>query len=121
MVIEVGEKVHVAYRSLYEKSTRRHFVGEVVSAKDALCRLNGFFFIYDQRKEEFLKKPGIRTTILNLAESGLIVNVVDSDVVLEEVRYKYAQGLGLIVTNGKDFALDINDKLDHQKPDSWLP
>lgn len=109
MVIEVGEKVHVVYRSLYEKSIRRHFIGKVMSATGALCRIEGFAFIYDERKDEFIKKPGVRTTIIDLAESGYIVNVVNPNVVLEDVHYKYASGLGLIVTDEKEFTLDINE------------
>tara|TARA_R110002073_G_scaffold189837_1_gene348700 strand:- start:146 stop:394 length:249 start_codon:yes stop_codon:yes gene_type:complete len=75
MVIEVGGKLHIMYRSLYEKSTRRHFIGSVVAAKDSLCRIEGFVFIYDERKTEFVRKPELRTTIIDLAESGYIVNI----------------------------------------------
>lgn len=58
MVIEAGEKLHIMYRSLYEKSTSRHFVGEVVAVKDSLCRLRGIVFIYDNKKTEFIRKEG---------------------------------------------------------------
>jgi hypothetical protein len=82
MVIEVGEKLHIMYRSLYEKSTRRHFIGIVVAANGALCRLEGFVFIYDEKKTDFIKKQEVRTTVIDVAESGYIVNVIDADVLL---------------------------------------
>ncbi|WP_053981491.1 hypothetical protein [Marinagarivorans algicola] len=109
MIIAVGEKLHIMYRSLYEKSTRRHFMGEVVFAKDSLCRIEGYVFIYDDKKTEFLKKPELRTTIIDLAESGYIVNVISPNVNLIEVHYKYAQDIGLIATDGKSFSLNINE------------
>ena len=109
MVIEVGEKLHIMYRSLYEKSTRRHFIGSVVAANDALCRIEGYVFIYDEKKTEFVRKPELRTTIIDLAESGFIVNIISPDVELEVVRYRYAQDVGLIATDDKGFSLNINE------------
>jgi hypothetical protein len=109
MIIEVGEKLHIMYRSLYENSTRRHFIGSVVATKDTLCRIEGFVFIYDEKKTEFIRKPELRTTIMDLAGSGYIVNVISSNVELESVRYKYVQEIGLIATDGKQFSLNINE------------
>jgi len=109
MIIEVGEKLHIMYRSLYEKSTRRHFIGSVIAAKDSLCRIEGFVFIYDDKRTEFIRKPELRTTIMDLAGSGYIVNVISSDVELKSVIYRYVQDLGLIATDGKKFSLNINE------------
>ncbi len=109
MVVKTGEKLHVMYRSLHEKSTRRHFVGVVIAATNSLCRIEGFVFIYDEKKTEFIRKPECRTTIIDLAESGYIVNIIGADVELEAVRYKHIQGVGLVATDGKSFTLDINE------------
>lgn len=32
MIIEAGDKLQIVYRALFDKSNRRHFVGEVASA-----------------------------------------------------------------------------------------
>lgn len=109
MIIEVGEKIHVVYRSLYENSTRRHFVGSIVASNGALCRVEGYAFIYDGKKTEFVKKQGLRTTIIDLAESGYVVNVIDASVNLEDVQYRYISGEGLMATDGKEFLLNINE------------
>lgn len=109
MIVEVGEKIHVVYRSLYEKSTRRHFVGTIVAAQEALCRVDGYAFIYDDKKTEFVKKSGLRTTIIDLAESGYVVNIIDPGVNLDEVHYRYMPGDGLMATDRKDFFLNINE------------
>ena len=109
MIIEVGEKLHIMYRSLYENSIRRHFIGSVVAAKKSLCRIQGFVFIYDENKAEFVRKPELRTTIMDLAESGYIVNMVAAEVDLERVRYRYARDVGLVATDEKEFLLNINE------------
>ena len=109
MIIKPGEQVHVVYRSLYESSTRRHFVGTIAEAEGALCRVDGYAFIYDARKTEFVKKSGKRTTIIDLAESGYVVNIIDSTINLDDIHYRYASGEGLIATDGKDFVLNINE------------
>ena len=109
MIIEKGNKVHVIYRSLYENSTRRHFIGEVVAAEGSLCRLEGYVFVLDTELDVFKKKAEKRITIFDLAESGYVVNVIDSNVILEDVTYKYLQDIGRVATDGKGFTLDINE------------
>lgn len=109
MVIERGDKVHVIYRALYENATRRHFLGEVLVAAGAVCRIEGYVFIYDQKSTMYTRRPEIRTTIIDLAESGYIVNLISSDVDLDKVTYKYIQGTGLIATDDQGFSLNINE------------
>lgn len=109
MVIEKGEHVHVIYRALYESSGRRHFLGEVKVADGAVCRIEGYVFVYDQKSSVYLRKPEKRVTLMNLSESGYIVNIIDGKVALEDVFYKYEQGIGLVAVDGKGFSLNINE------------
>ncbi len=109
MIIECGNKVHIIYRALYDSSIRRHFVGEVIAADGALCRLEGFAFVYDPKSTMYVKKPEKRTTIVDLGESGYIVNVIDSGVDLDRVIYKYVSDVGLVATDNEKFVLNINE------------
>ncbi|MGI1679404.1 MAG: hypothetical protein K6L75_11765 [Cellvibrionaceae bacterium] len=109
MIIATGEKVHIVYRALYENSTRRHFLGEIIAVEGALCRLEGYAFVYDKKSTMYVKKPDSRMTIVDLGESGYIVNVVNSDVILSEVNYKYLRDFGLVATDDKSFVLNINE------------
>ena len=109
MIIEKGEKLHIIYRALFENSTRRHFLGEVLAAEGPVCRLEGFVFVYDQKTTEFMRKPERRVTIIDASESGYITNIIDQKVNLDNVIYKYAQGIGLIATDNKSFSLNINE------------
>ena len=109
MVIEKGNKVHVIYRALYDSSTRRHFLGEVVAAERALCRLEGYVFVLDPESDLYTKKPEKRITIIDLAGSGYVVNVLDQNIVLADVNYKYLEDIGRVATDGKGFTLDINE------------
>jgi hypothetical protein len=109
MIIEKGNKVHVVYRALFENSTRRHFLGEVLAVDRAVCRIEGYAFVYDRKTTMFEKKTEKRTTILDLGESGYIVNLVDSNVDLDRVSYDYQREVGLVATDGKAFVLNINE------------
>lgn len=109
MIIEIGEKLHIMYRTLYENSTRRHFLGEVQAAEGTACRLEGFVFIYDKKSTDFIRKPEKRVTIIDLSESGYVVNIIDKEVNLDDVSYKYARGDGLVATDNKSFSLSINE------------
>ena len=109
MIIETGEHVHVIYRALYETSGRRHFLGKVQVAEGTVCRIEGYVFVYDQKTSMFNKKPEKRITVMDLSESGYIVNIIDKKVVLDNIVYKYEQGVGLVATDGKGFSLNINE------------
>lgn len=109
MIIDVGEKVHVIYRANYESSVRRHFIGKILAADGALCRIEGYVFVRDPKTDVYTRKPEKRVTIIDLAESGYIVNVIDPDVDLDNVSYKYLENVGLAATDGKRFALNINE------------
>jgi hypothetical protein len=109
MIIEKGEKVHIMYRALYENSTRRHFLGEVLAAEGSVCRLEGFVFAYDKKSTEFIRKPEKRITVIDISESGYIANVIGREVNPGDVNYKYAQGSGLIAADNKGLSLNINE------------
>lgn len=109
MVIEKGERVHVIYRALYQNSSRRHFLGEIQANEGTVCRIEGYVFVYDDKSSVFIKKPERRVTVMDLSESGYIVNVIDRSVVIEDIAYKYDQGVGLVAKDGKEFSLNINE------------
>ena len=109
MIIASGDKVHVIYRALFESSTRRHFIGEVIVVIGTLCRLEGYVFVLDEESGLYKKKPEKRSTIMDLAESGYIVNVIESNINLADVTYRYLQNIGMVATDDKDFTLDINE------------
>jgi hypothetical protein len=109
MVVEAGEQVHVIYRPIFEGSVRRHFLGEVTACEGTVCRLEGYAFVYDPKLTTFVRKPDKRITFIDLAESGYIVNIVGQGVVLDDVIYRYASGIGLVATDGENFSLDVNE------------
>ncbi len=109
MIIEKHAKLHIIYRALYEKSTRRHFLGEVVQAEGVVCLLQGYAFVYDPQLETYARKPELRRTVIDLAESGYVVNLIDPSVNLDDVTYKYVRETGMVATDGKNFTLDINE------------
>jgi len=109
MIVGKGEKIHVMYRALYEKSIRRHFLGEVKLSEGPVCRLEGFVFVYDDKKTEFIRKPEKRVTVIDISDDGFITNIIDPDVIIENVDYKYEPDVGLIATDNKGFSLNINE------------
>lgn len=109
MLIETGEKIHVMMRRYFESQVRRHFAGEIDAVIGTHVRATGYVFVYDERTAHYIRKRSRRTTILNLAESGYIVNIIPSTVNLDEVRYETIDRSELFFTDGKDFRLNINE------------
>lgn len=109
MIIEVDEKFHVVMRRHYENQVQRHFIGKVDAVMGAIVRATGYAFIYDEMKAQYLKKDVPRTTIMNLAESGYIVNILPPTVDIDDLRYETIDRNFLALTDGKDYRLDINE------------
>ncbi|MBU0675071.1 MAG: hypothetical protein KJ950_10545 [Proteobacteria bacterium] len=109
MIIEKGEKVHVVYRRLLENEVRRHFMGEIVESNGSIARIDGFVSIFDSTTNKFTKKSEKRTTIIDLAESGYIANILPNYVIIDDLQYVLNQNKKLVLTDGKTFSLDINE------------
>jgi hypothetical protein len=114
MIVKKGEKVHVIMRRFFDEAVRRHFVGEIIAAEGAVVRLEGYVFIHDPTTIQYVRKPEKRTTVIDLAESGYIVNFILSHVDVAKLSYKYIdrkldRKKILVVTDGDSFSLDINE------------
>ena len=109
MIIGTGEKIHVIMRRMYEKQVQRHFLGTVLEAEGAVVRAQGHVFIYENISGKYEKKDDQRTTILDLSESGYIVNVLPEAVHLQDLRYEVVDRDHTALIDGKGFELDINE------------
>lgn len=109
MLVNVGEKLHVLTRRLFESDVRRHFAGEVKAAESLAVRLEGYLFVFDAAKNAWVKRPEKRTRIVGLADSGHVVKVIPSGVNLDELEYRISPDKHLVVTDGRGFSLDINE------------
>jgi hypothetical protein len=109
MVISKGEKVHVIRRRNFADDFRRHFIGEVRECDGWVARVSGYVFIFDQVKGFYHKIGQKRTTIMDLSDSGFIVNIIPPETNVEHIAYKESDEQKLVVTDNKTFSLDINE------------
>lgn len=109
MIIAPGEKFHVVMRRSHEAQVQRHFIGAADVVEGAVVRASGYAFIYDDMKAQYVKKAAKRTTILDLSESGYIVNLIPPSVDIDELKYETIDRTFLAITDGKEFLLDINE------------
>jgi len=109
MVISKGEKVHIIRRRNFADDLRRHFIGEVKEVNGRVVRVEGYVFIFDSTKSYYFKIDKKRTTVIDLADSGYIVNIIPPDVNIENLVYKESREKRLVVTDEKSFSLDINE------------
>ena len=107
-VIEVGEKLHIITRRLFEGDLRRHFVGEVTRVSGELQEVKGYAFVFNRTTNEFRMRPESRTRIFSLGQADFIVNKIPREVTIESLQYRLIDKR-LVVTDGKGFALDINE------------
>ena len=107
VVLAPGEKVHVIVRRLFDEDVRRHFVGEVLAVTGNRVRAEGYVFVYHDGRAEYERKPEKRVRVLSLA-TPLTVNVIPSNVDIDRITYRQGEN-GLVVTDGIDFSLCINE------------
>ncbi|MEJ2548497.1 MAG: hypothetical protein P8125_11915 [Gemmatimonadota bacterium] len=106
--IGLGEAVHIVTRRLFEDDVRRHFAGTVTVVSGSLIRAEGWVFVFHRGTNEFIKRSDRRTRVFSLADSGNIVNVLPAGVDPSNLRYEFSDA-GLFLTDGLDFAVDINE------------
>ncbi len=67
--LEVGTKLHIVTRRLFEEDLRRHFVGTVTGAFGHFQEIQGYAFVFQPGKNEWQRRPELRTRILSLGSS----------------------------------------------------
>lgn len=107
-VLEREEKVLIITRRLFSGDVRRHVVGSVERYDPGSVRVRGYEFVHDAGKGSFVKRKSQRTRIFPL-DNHLIVFVLPYDTDLGAVHYEATKESGLVVTDGKEFKLEINE------------
>lgn len=107
-VIEVGDKLHIITRRMFEGDIRRHFAGEVTGVSNDLYEVSGYAFVFNPGVNRYDKRPEFRTRLFSLGEDGLIVNKIPRETLIASLSYRTVEK-GLVVTDGGTFSLDINE------------
>lgn len=107
-VVAVGDKFHIITRRLFDGDIRRHFVGEVTCVSGDLCEVKGYVFVFNPGTNEYQRRPEFRTRVFSFGNAGFVVNKIPREVNLAALEYRIV-GERLVVTDGSDFALDVNE------------
>ncbi len=109
MVLDIGEKVFIIARRIFEKDLRRHFAGEVLESTDATARVRGYTFVYDDASGNFVRREEVRTRIFSLTDAGYIINLLPDETVIEDVSYQINDKNQRILTDGKTFQMNVSE------------
>ena len=109
MILKSGEKIHVVHRRMFDKDTRKHFVGEVEAYEHGVVRALGHVFVIDDPAENiFRKKSELRSRLISISAGNVYVNVLPPTVDLEQIRYEN-KGRALRITDGSEWHLDLKE------------
>jgi hypothetical protein len=106
--IEVGDKVHIITRRLFDGDMRRNFVGEVTRVSGELHEVVGYAFVFQTGVNAYKKRPDRRTRLFRLGDAGLIVVKMPREVAVEAIEYRLVEKR-LVVTEGERVVLDIDE------------
>ncbi|MBW2494045.1 MAG: hypothetical protein JRE43_04775 [Deltaproteobacteria bacterium] len=106
--VEIGDKLHIMTRRLFEEDVRRHFVGEVTAVSDALVEIRGYTFIFHSGSNEYKRLPEERTRLFSLGGAGQIVNKIPRSVDVSSIVYRTIEDR-LVISDGRSFSLPVNE------------
>ena len=108
MILEKNEKVFIVERKYFKEDFRRFFCGEVIESSEDLLRVKGFVWVMNLNLNQIVKKPELRERIFLLG-NRLVINVMPRDIDLSLVHYSFDQKMGHIITDRKDYKLNIDE------------
>ncbi len=109
MLLIEGEILHVITRRRFEEDVRRHFAGQVVEHEGGLVRLEGYAFVFDPARNEYVKRDQVRTRLIALGDAGNVINILPEETDLEALRYEQSEGKRLVLTDGNCCCLDVQE------------
>lgn len=108
--LEPQDNVLIITRRLFAGDNRRHFVGTVERYDAGVARVRGYAFVYDVQKGSFAKRKSQRTRVFPLDNHLVVFILPEADI--GEVRYAADEDSNLVVTDGKNFKLQLDEFLD---------
>ena len=75
---------------------------------DHLAKVAGYAFVHHPGRNEFERRPELRTRLFRLGDANHIVNVLPSGTAVDQLRYTSVDNR-LVLTDGAGYALDINE------------
>lgn len=106
-VVQIGDKLHIMTRRLFEDDIHRHFVGAVLATSETLTELRGHTFVFQESTGGYVRLPEERTRIFSLGDAGHIVNKIPKQVDVDAVFYKLVDN-HLVITDGT-FSLPVTE------------
>jgi hypothetical protein len=108
MLLDVGDKVLVAHRRLFEGDESRFFVGRVDGYEAGLVKVSGWSYVHDVVSGQMVGKDEIRTKIISLSSGTLIVYQLPRHLALEGVEFGFSDGR-LRLTDGAGFSMNLSE------------
>jgi hypothetical protein len=106
VILSIGDKLHVATRSLYPGEPHLHFIGSVSAVSAPIFRLTGYAFVYDPASHSYFQHPELRTRLFSAADTGREITVLPRLIDMDSVRYEIQEGR-LLLVDGKGFSMEI--------------
>ena len=115
MILSQGDKVMVVHRRLFENDQSRIFIGEVDGHHNTIIKVTGRSWLKDKFHGDFIEKKEVRTKIMSLESSGLIIYQIPSSTVLSELEIKHEGHGKNIMMDKNGFQLDLSDTVEQFK------
>jgi len=106
--LEVGSKVLVQHRRMFETDRSRYFVGSVSHASNGVASLLGRSWVQDPFSGDFRPSKDARTKLLSLSGSpGVITYQLPPDLNLNQLKIETVGADKTVLTDGAKFQMEL--------------
>ncbi len=116
MILDTGSNVLVAHRRMFPDDATRLFYGVVDAYEAGIVRVTGYTLLFDHATGKCMRKRGERTKIISITSGNHIVYQLPSDADVSAVEVKVDETGRVLLTDGRDLALDITERYQVESP-----
>ena len=107
-ILDSGDRVLIITRRLFSDDVQRHFVGLVDRVAANAVLVHGYAFVHDVGQGKLVRRKNQRSRVFCL-DNYITIFVLPDDVEIQDVRYEQHEDGQLVVTDGKEFRIDLSE------------
>jgi hypothetical protein len=108
-MLEVGTKLLISHRRLFEKDQPRCFVGEVSAYSAGIVKVTGYSFVRDPLRGDFIRKNDPRTKIISITSGAFLVYQLPDETDIECLTFE-PHDADILLTDGKTLRMNMTEK-----------
>ena len=110
MAIEIGDKMLIAHRRLFEGDSVDIFIGSVTAYGDGICKVLGHSWTWDPFAVKIERTKGIRTKVVAVASGTHVIYQLPHDADMESLAFVIDPDGRLQLEDATGLKMEVSDR-----------